>query len=182
MFLKKVIALFLILISLYFIPFSYARNIVEEYQIKAVYLFNFALFLSWPRYVFKHPNQPFRICIIGDDPFGIDLDLVIENEKVERRRVIVQRINSIKKSKYCQILFVSQSERSRMANIFTYLRRHPILTVSDMKNFANLGGMIQFFNTPNNKVRFIIVPETVDEAELIASANLLQIARIVHRR
>ncbi len=182
MFLKKIIALFLIVISLYFIPFSYARNIVEEYQIKAVYLFNFALFLSWPRYVFKHPNQPFRICIIGDDPFGIDLDLVIENEKIAERRVTVRRISSIKKSKSCQILFISQSERSRMANIFAYLRRHPILTVSDMKNFANLGGMIQFFNTPNNKVRFIIVPETVDEGELIASANLLQIARIVHRR
>jgi hypothetical protein len=179
------IALFLILVSLYSIPFSYAdnsRDIIEEYQIKAVYLFNFALFFTWPRYVFKHPKQAFRICIIGDDPFGIDLDLVIENEIVEGRRVTVRRLSTIKKSKYCQILFVSQSEQSSLVNIFAYLKRHPILTVSDINNFAIRGGMIQFFNTPNNEVRFIIAPETVDEADLIASANLLQIARIVHRR
>jgi len=43
-------------------------------------------------------------------------------------------------------------------------------------------GMIQFFNTPYNEVRFMIAPEAVNKAGLVASANLLEIAEIYYRR
>ncbi len=182
MFLKKY-GLYILLLIFINPPSSHASSdVVEEYQIKAVYLFNFALFFTWPNYVFKSPKQPFRICVLGDAPFGIDLNLVVENEKIEGRRVLAQRIRSIRKSKYCQILFVSHSEQYRLSNILAYLKYHPILTVSDFQGFAMQGGMIQFFNTVDNQVRFLIAPEAVDDANLIASANLLEIARIVHRR
>jgi hypothetical protein len=42
--------------------------------------------------------------------------------------------------------------------------------------------MIQFFNTPYNEVRFMIAPEAVNKAGLVASANLLEIAEIYYRR
>jgi len=157
------------------------ENWIEEYQIKAVYLFNFALFFTWPDYTFKHPSQPFRICILGQNPYGIDLELVVENETVEGHQVIVQAVRSVYRTQRCQILFVSRSERSRLANIFAYIQRYPILSVSDIKGFAQQGGMIEFFNTPYNEVRFIIAPEAASEADLLASANLLEIAQIFYR-
>lgn len=157
------------------------ENSIQEYQIKAVYLFNFALFFTWPDYTFKHPNQPFRICILGRNPYGIDLQLVVENETLEGHQVIVQPIRSVYRSQRCQILFVSKSEQSRLANIFDYIQRYPILSVSDIKGFAKQGGMIQFFNTSYNEVRFMIAPKTVSEANLLASANLLEIAQIFYR-
>jgi hypothetical protein len=157
---------------------SHAKELPEEYQIKAVYLFNFTLFFSWPPSVFKHSKQPFRLCVLGDDPFGIDLDLVIENERVEGRSVIIQRLNSVYQSTSCQMLFISQSEQSRLATIFAYLKQRPILTISDIPNFVKQGGMIQFFNTPYNEVRFIVAPNAINKAKLIASANLLEIAQI----
>ncbi len=159
-----------------------SEDLVEEYQIKAVYLFNFALFFTWPDSAFRQYRQPFRVCVLGKDPFGIDLDLVIENEIIEGRRVAVHRLRSVYRSGRCQMLFVSQSEKSRLASIFGYIRRYPILTVSDIKGFARRGGMIQFFNTPYNEVRFRIAPEAVNKAGLIASANLLEIAEIYYRR
>jgi len=171
---------FIAVISIFNMSLCLAEeNSIEEYQIKAVYLFNFALFFTWPDYT--HPSQAFRICILGQNPYGIDLELVVENETVEGHQVIVQPIYSVYRSQRCQMLFVSQSERSRLANIFTYLHQSPILTVSDIKGFAQQGGMIEFFNTPYNEVRFIIAPEAVTEANLIASANLLEIAQIFYR-
>ncbi len=107
---------------------------------------------------------------------------MVENERVEGRFVTVQRLGTVYRSARCQILFVSQSEKYRLATIFAYLKQHPILSVSDIKGFVRRGGMIEFFNTPYNEVRFIIAPETVDEAHLIASANLLEIAEIFYRR
>lgn len=179
---RFILTLCLIVGSLSFIFPSYAQDeLPEEYQIKAVYLFNFALFFSWPDLAFQHASQPFRICVLGQDPFGIDLDLVIENERVEGRKVIVQRLSSIQQSSSCQMLFVSQSEQARLATIFAYLKQRPILSISDMPAFVKRGGMIQFFNTHYNEVRFIVAPEAISETDLIASANLLEIAQIYRR-
>ncbi len=173
---------FIAVISIFNVSLCLAEeNSIEEYQIKAVYLFNFALFFTWPDYTFKHPSQAFRICILGQNPYGIDLELVVENETVEGHQVIVQPIRSVYRSQHCQMLFVSQSEQYRLANIFAYIQRYPILSVSDIKGFAQQGGMIEFFNTPYNEVRFIIAPEAVNEANLLASANLLEIAQIFYR-
>ncbi|MDM8558177.1 YfiR family protein [Candidatus Parabeggiatoa sp. HSG14] len=167
-----------------FTPLSHAQTDeeIEEYQIKAVYLFNFANFFTWPSTAFQYNAQPFRICVLGNDPFGIDLDLVIEDEEVEGREVVVQRIPTLRKSVRCQILFVSQSERAKKTTILNYVRPYPILTVGDMEEFATRGGMVEFFNSASNEVRFSIAPETVKKGGLIASSNLLEIAKIIRPR
>ncbi len=153
---------------------------LKQSQIKAVYLFNLALFLTWPNNTFKSQEQPFRICILGKDPFGVELDIVVENEKIEGHQVVVPRISTIEMSRYCQILFINESEQDHLATIFAYLRKRPILTISDRNNFVKQGGMIQFFNTHNNQVRLMIAPKTLKEADLKASANLLEIAKIIN--
>ena len=45
-----------------------------EYQLKAVFLFNFAQFVEWPASAFPKPDTPLGICILGEDPFGSYLD------------------------------------------------------------------------------------------------------------
>src|SRR4051794_16733239 len=51
-----------------------------EYQVKAVFLFNFAQFVSWP--LSQPADAPFVIGIVGDDPFGSYLDETVRGEKV----------------------------------------------------------------------------------------------------
>ncbi len=68
--LRFAITLFLMVVSLLPFSFSYAdtpEDVIEEYQIKAVYLFNFALFFTWQDSAFKHPRQPFRFCVLGQE-------------------------------------------------------------------------------------------------------------------
>ena len=44
---------------------------IDEYQVKAVFLFNFAKFVEWPATAFKSANEPIRICLLGQNPFVV---------------------------------------------------------------------------------------------------------------
>ncbi len=57
----------------------------REYQVKAVFLFNFLQFVEWPPAAFPDANSPVRIGILGDDPFGPALDEAVKNEAVSKR-------------------------------------------------------------------------------------------------
>jgi len=41
-----------------------------EYEVKAVFLFNFAKFVEWPSDAFANDSDPLVIGIVGDNPFG----------------------------------------------------------------------------------------------------------------
>ncbi|MGH9723681.1 MAG: YfiR family protein, partial [Candidatus Acidiferrales bacterium] len=47
---------------------------VSEYQVKAVYLYNFGRFVQWPPNVTANNDSTFTICVLGQDPFGPILD------------------------------------------------------------------------------------------------------------
>jgi len=158
-------------------------SIVTEYQLKAVYLFNFTKFIKWPPTAFANDNSPYSICILGEDPFQEKLDLAVQNETVHKRSVTVQRLKtgSTAKIKSCHVLFISRSEQKQLNDILAQLHQAPILTVSDMDDFVSQGGMIGFYLLKNTKVRFSIDPQTLSETGLVASAQLLQIANITRR-
>src|SRR5881296_3853751 len=66
------------------------RAPVAEYQIKAVFLFNFAQFVDWPTNAFSEAQAPLVIGVLGEDPFGVYLDETVRGEKVNNRPVAVQ--------------------------------------------------------------------------------------------
>jgi hypothetical protein len=154
--------------------------VAEEYQVKAVFLFNFSSFITWPATAFATPNAPFLICILGQDPFRKELDVTVEGEKIGGRSVLIQRMNTLNEVNHCQILFVSQSQNDQLTNILTYLKYHrrPILTVSDIEGFAKQGGLVEFFKR-GTKVRFMIDYEATKKVGLAVSGNLLSIAEVV---
>ena len=146
-----------------------------EYQVKALFLFNFARFVSWPS---PQPSDtPFVIGIVGDDPFNSYLDETVRGEKVNNRLLTIQRIRRRREPRNCNILFISQSERDRAAQIVANLKGRSVLTVSDIDGFANLGGMIELF-TEKNQIRMRINLEAVRAANLKVSAKLLQVAEV----
>jgi hypothetical protein len=159
--------------------FSYAAlPVAQEYQVKAIFLYRFASFVRWPHSVFADRYTPFRICILGEDPFREELIVTVENERTKGRTIQIQHLPNLTTVDICQILFISQSEESYLTNILTTLQKHPILTVSDISIFVKQGGMIQFFKV-GRKIRFYIAPNAAKQAGLKISGNLLRIAEII---
>src|SRR5205809_35803 len=81
-----------------------------EYQLKAVFLFNFAQFVEWPPEAFPEARTPLVIGILGEDPFGAYLDETVRGETVYNRPLTVQRYSQVEETKTCHVLFISPSE------------------------------------------------------------------------
>jgi hypothetical protein len=155
--------------------------VAREYQIKAVFLFNFAQFVEWPPEAFRGADEPFVIGILGDDPFGPYLDEAVRGEKVNNRSISIVRFARPVDITTCHILYISRSEAGRLDQILSAIKGRSILTVSDVDQFSRLGGMIRFV-TENNKVRLRIDNEAAKSAGLKISSKLLRPSQLVSLR
>jgi len=149
-----------------------------EYQLKAVFLFNFAQFVEWPASAFPNSMTPLVIGILGEDPFGPYLDETVRGETVNDRPLVVRRYRSVEEITTCHILFISRREDRRIKGILDSLRGRSVLTVSDADRFATRGGMIRFV-TDHKRIRFRINLEAAKAANLTLSSKLLRPAQIV---
>jgi hypothetical protein len=150
----------------------------REYQVKAVFLFNFTQYVEWPVNAFPGSQSPLVIGILGEDPFGSFLDGTISGEVVSGHPLVIQRYRNAEDAKACHILFISRSEENNIPQIVSNLKGRNILTVSDAANFIQQGGMIRFI-TLNNKIQFQVNPEAAKAARLTISSKLLRLAEIV---
>jgi hypothetical protein len=156
-----------------------AQTIIsKEYQIKAVCLFNFAQFVKWPSGAFVNADTPFRIGILGNDPFGTFLDETVRGEKVDGHPLVIERYKNVEDAKDCQILFISQSEKEKIESILTDLKGRNILTVGDMEGFNKSGGVIRFF-MQENKIHLMVNLKAAKNDRLSISSKVLRLAEIV---
>ena len=160
---------------------AYGAESPSEYQVKAVFVFNFSRFVEWPPQAFSTPGQPFAICILGDDPFAGKLDEAVRGEEVNQHPLLVRHLRNVREADECQILYIDRSERGELQHILGALDHRSTLTISELSDAAERGGMIQFL-TENNRIRLRINVESARAAGLTISSKLLRPADIVATR
>lgn len=150
---------------------------LTESQVQAAFLFNFAKFVTWPPDAFEAPAAPLRIGVLGDDAFGESLAHMVAGQEVQNRPIVVVTGHSADDLAGCQIVYISESEKGRLAQHLTRLRNAPgvPLTVSGLADFIEAGGMIRFV-LDQNTVRFEIAAENASAAGLSISSRLLNLA------
>ena len=162
-------------------PCSWAqRPKPSDYQVKAAYLYNFGRFVEWPSEHTTAKSGPFTICVLGQDPFGSALDATLAGETIAGKNVVAKRISTPQESANCQIVFLSAAEAGRLNKIMEDLDKAAVLTVSDMPQFAQRSGMIQFV-LEGNRVRFEVNLIATKHAGLTLSSDLLKVATVVRR-
>lgn len=166
-------------LTLFFQGWAAARTF-DEYQLKAVFLYRLSLFITWPEQTFTAPEQPFIIGILGNDPFGDHIDRVIKNEKVGGHPIRVRRYALEKDvlADPCQILFISHKLSPNWPRLKRLLNNHPMLTVSDMDQFGQMGGMVHI-RTQNRRIKIEINTDETRKSGLVVSSKLLKVARLV---
>lgn len=150
-----------------------------EYQVKAVYLYNFARFVAWPSSA-QPKDAPFSICVLGKDPFGAVLDSTLSGEAGAGQHLVVRRLSMPQDALTCRILFVGSSEENHLNEIWAVLGRASVLTVSDMPRFSERGGMIEFV-LKGDKIRFDVNLSNATDAGLTVSSDLLKVALTVRK-
>jgi hypothetical protein len=154
----------------------------DEYQVKAVFLYNLTCFVFWPQAAFASLDAPFRIVIYGNDPFGPLLDRVMANETVQGRPIVIERVTATVPVPPCQMLFVTAAAQPQAAGQAAALSGEPVLTVGETPQFISGGGMINL-QTDHNRVQLQINSGAARRAEgggLILSAKLLRVATLVN--
>lgn len=149
-------------------------GVVTPSDVEAAYLYNFEKFATWPSDAGQE-TAPFALCILGEDSFGETLDSMIKDETHQGRKLVVRRLPSAAAANNCQILFIGQSEESRLTKDLNALQKKPVLTVSSLPGFLEHGGMIQFL-LQNRKVRFAVNLTAAEQAGLVLSSELLKVA------
>jgi hypothetical protein len=173
-------ALFFICVSLH-VPIALAQQSAPtEYQVKAAYLYNFGKFVDWSATSVAAKNDAFQICVIGQDPFGPALEAALVKQSIDGKGVMARRIAKPQDALGCRILFISSSEDRQLKGIFTVLDGAGVLTVSDIPQFSQRGGMIEF-TLEGNKVRFEVNLASAEAAGLTLSSELLKVAVAVRR-
>lgn len=147
----------------------------REYQIKAVFLFNFAQFVAWPEHAFSGPESPLVIGILGRDPFGSYLDETVENEKINGHPLMIKRYKNLNEIDSCHILFISAEPPQKIDILTKTLSGRNILTVSDAGSFVKQGGMVKLF-TEDSKIKLSINLEVIKAEKFVVSSKLLRMA------
>jgi hypothetical protein len=155
-------------------------DVRRETQLKSGYLLNFVKFVEWPT---AASNEPLTICFLGAASMRETLAVGIESKLVGTRPLAVRQIDDSAKTDGCNVLYVDnmlyvEQKRALTLQIASHEPRPPILTVSDAKDFAHNGGIIELF-TDANHLRFIINVDNAHRAGLRISSSLLQLAAVV---
>ena len=93
---------------------------VREYQIKAAFIYHFAQAVEWP-----DTSGPFRIGVLGSDPFGESL-IALENRTIHGRTVEVVQLREPVFDEL-SLLFVSVSQLQDIPMITHLLEGRQIL-------------------------------------------------------
>ena len=171
----KLVALGLLYILL--APVTVTAAEPSEYTVKAAFIYNFAKFVEWPAEL-SAKEGPFVIGILGEDPFEGALDEIVSGKTIRDKKIIVKRFSKIEDAMNSNILFISNSEKRSIARIIKQLTGTHVLTVSDIGEFAEQGGIIGLM-VDQNHVRFAINVAVAEQAGLKPSSQLLKLARIV---
>jgi hypothetical protein len=153
---------------------------VTAVEVKAAYLLNFGRFTTWPSAADTADSDPFSLCLIGADPFGVALETTVAGETIDGRPVAIRRIAAPSDAAACRIVFVGALKAAELTRLLRQLDGAPTLTVSDAPQFLEHGGMIQFV-LDGSRVRFAVDLSATSRAGLMLSSSLLRVAASVRR-
>lgn len=151
---------------------------VPELKLKAAFLYNFSKFVAWPEESLAEPEEPFIIGVLGKDPFGELLDS-FSGKQVRGHPLVIRHFSRLKEVDRCHILFISESEKRLLGIIIETLADAPVLTVSDLPEFARRGGMIGFVKKGKN-IRFAVNEGAAIRGSLKISSKFLKLAEVVY--
>jgi hypothetical protein len=157
-----------------------------EYRIKASFLAAVPSFIDWPETAFASATAPLLVCVFGDFRFGTALVESARTASPHARHIDVRWMRKGEELRNCHLLFVSNSETKRYAQILKIVQGTGVLTIGETSDFLGAGGMLSF-SFQNDSLKFEVNLAAVNEAHLRASSKLLALARRVvnervHRR
>ena len=155
-----------------------AQEPALEYDVKAAFILNFVRYVTWPE---TRRAPPFRVCVLGANPFGDRLAAALAGEVWQGAAMDLHRMQGTRDAQTCHLLYVPAASTNRFIAARAQFSAGGTLVVGETRELLTKGGMIQLF-VEANKVRFSVNQAAADAAGLQISSRLLRLAREVLTR
>ncbi|MCP4715148.1 MAG: YfiR family protein, partial [Deltaproteobacteria bacterium] len=115
---------------------------MTEYRVVAGLLYNFTLFVSWPKTPVNDAAQPFNICVADMSELGDAFD-VLSGKRVNGRPIVLRGLRDQRHAPgECQIVFLNTDDKNRIREILAGSVGKGVLAVGQTDGFTELGGVI----------------------------------------
>jgi len=94
------------------------------------FLYKLPTFVEWPDSVLTSPSDAFRLCIVGEDPFGPPLDEAGKGQAVGKHAIVIQREKTVSPDDDCQLMYVD-GEPEFVTQSLSAVSGKPVLTVTN---------------------------------------------------
>jgi hypothetical protein len=161
-------------VGLMLLPLQAQAQSAREYDLKAAFIYNFALFTEWPAGTpFEKGNL--NICINPASEMREHLHGLAGRE-ARGKKIALQYFSTLESLHSCHIVFMDSGDRKRYRQIGNALSNSSVLTIADEGGEA---GTIISLTLNGNRVVFDIDMQAAHRARLIISSKLLRLARTV---
>jgi hypothetical protein len=142
----------------------------EESALQAAYVLNFAKFTEWPPTGLPGKSGAMQLCQFGARDDLAQALRALEGRSLQGAPVQWRKVGKVEEVRGCQLLFVAESGLS-----LAQISGMPVLTVSDLPDFAQQGGVIGLVRQ-SGRLRFEVNRGAAHAAGLRLSADLLSLA------
>jgi len=145
----------------------------SENKLKTVIVGKIAKYISWNEY----SSGNFVITVLNNE-FGSMFDEVYKNRTIKDRPVKIQYITNIEDLNSSDILFISQKNLHDIDKILLKTKGLNILTVSDLRGFAQKGGSVQLYFL-DRQLKIIINIDAMKVKHFRVNNRLIRVSEIV---
>ncbi len=148
-----------------------------EQKIKAGLVYNLLKYTAWPKESPSQTSGKLQICLFGEDPFDGYL-APLEGRTAQQAPIFIIHINKVEETKDCSVVIIHRSMENNLTELLQFLENKNVLTISDIMQFAQRGGMVEMAKE-DEKISLYINKDAVNHAGLNIQGPMLKLAKIV---
>ncbi len=144
---------------------------VDEYELKAAFLYKLAKFVRWPEQKFEGPASPLVIGVSGAEALE-RFERVLRDNTLDLRPVQVSAVHRPEDAFACHIVFVSRVFTGSAGEWAESGRQAGTLMTGETAGFLEAGGMLRFY-TEAGELRLELNENRARKAGLCVMASAL---------
>ena len=149
----------------------------QEYTLRAALASNFARFTTWPQGAVDAMGPNMTLCLVGN-PVLEEAFAGLNGKTVGDKVLQVRYLSRFNNLAECQILYISDLEKSKLLVLLNEIKALPILTIGEDAAFTKQGGMVSI-QILDDKPNIMINLKASKSSNLNIRARVLKIATVI---
>lgn len=170
---KKIFVAILVLLIVSVPIDASARKVTSKHKYIARFVYNFMSHVDFP----TNSGDKINICIIGDNAITPHLSHLVSSKDNSSLLISSKYIDDNLNS--CHVVYIDEYVKEDESRALLKTQDSKILTIGNIKGFANRGGVVEFF-LRKNKVELKINVSQMNRNEIHINDSLLSISDTVN--